>query len=316
MAPKRRFRPLPTRLASWGRGGSGRAPGSDLTVVPGGGGGAPTPSLYWNSTEPGTTSANSDVLFADDFSRGSWYLTNYDDAGGYVASNGGWGGTIYAGSVAGPTYITPVGACSADAAIYSSYAADGGAQSGTGGSNMADHNFTVDVGEFYIRQYVKFSSGYQFGAMKFMTLNLRSGGGIHFGDFHFNIGAGSASANGNLQFQPIGTSPEGNTGLNFTCVGNLHWYCIEFHCKQGSGDYTSDGILECWADDCGTDGLSGPAFPTLRYSTSTYRWPRANGADLFGNTWFENWANPGSTGTLWRKNVLCRKTGPIGYRTS
>src|SRR5688572_14431457 len=93
---------------------------------------------YFNSSEPGCSGSDPNVLMCDDFEDGSWYVTDGDTAGGMAnPDNDGWGGTIYANP------ITPAKAirCGAGVTPFGNCAADGGFHEGQGGRNMALHWF-------------------------------------------------------------------------------------------------------------------------------------------------------------------------------
>ena len=286
------------------------------------GGTVPTVNAYFNSTEAGGDGSDPAVLLADDFSRGWWYRKDADHngAGSGFASNqqgteAGWSGTIYYGVDASGN-VGDGGAIAADNAIFSNYAAFMGTHTGgAGGTYMAEHNLAGGgAEEIWLRYYKKWSSGYTFGAEKtIVSFNKQNGGGIYFGNVHINLG-GNASSNGTLYFQPTGGG-NSNQNTGFVMTGNLHWYCIIVHIKLGSGNLTNDGILQIWADDCGLDGVSGPGSPTLRLSNTSYAWPKASG-DKIGSLWFESWANPGSTGQSWFKNVMVRTDHSPGFRTA
>jgi hypothetical protein len=179
-----------------------------------------------------------------------------------------------------------------------------------GGRNMGTHKLPQNVTELYARFYTKPKAGYSFGAEKVLTVNKPGmGGGIYWGNLHFNQAAGAASPTGSLSFQgQIGPTVYGNFAL-----GNAgHWYFIELHLKLNSSPGASDGVIEMWVDDCGLDGTSCPATPTLRARVTNYRWAYQIG-ETIGELWWENWANPASSGERLLDNIKVSRSGPNGF---
>lgn len=268
---------------------------------------APPANMYFNSAENGCgTDAN--VLLCDDFEDGDWYGVDYDQAvrsGGLLQADG-WGGTIYANPIA------PAGAavCGGAGVNGTNCAGTHGTLSGSqGGRNMAEHELSQRVTEVYARYYTKALAGYRFGAEKVLTFNITNGGGIKWGNLHFNCGSGGGATVGNLQYQP--TPPETRTCQSIMNVQPDRWYYIEVHLKLNTPGQ-SDGVLQVWGDDCGVAGTSCPATPTPRLNITNWRFNRGSSSELIGSLWWENWANPGSSGTRLIDQIKVSRVGPIG----
>lgn len=264
---------------------------------------APTPTptpvpagIYFNSSEPGCGDANS--LLCDDFERTWWYRVDGDHA-----IEAGWGGTIYANP------ITPPGAAVCGGQGYRSTCAatHGQTSGGQGGRNMAEHVLARAVPDLYIRFYTHPSAGYTFGAEKVLSVNRVCCGGIFWGNLHLNQGGGTGPT-GTLSWQGI-VSPTLQTG--YTLTGG-RWYYIEVHLKINTPGQ-ADGVLEIWADDCGAAGTTCPATPTLRGRSTAYQFTNNGAADRIGSLWWENWANPGSTGERLIDQIKVSTVGPVGF---
>jgi hypothetical protein len=271
-------------------------------------------AMYLNSRESMCNGSDSTVLMCDDFENGRWYVTDCDTSGGISnADNDGWCGTIYANP------ITPPGAavCGGKGAGGTSCAASSGQHTGgAGGGNMADHNFVNQqkVDEVYVRYYYKADPGYMWGAQKALTFNQYAGsGGIAYGNFSFNcaIGAPSSTAYLTMGFPvPEDMCQSQNVGNNIT-IQSGRWYLFEIHMKLNTPVDQPDGVFELWVDDCGTNGLGCTGPQTLRMRRTNVKYPRSSTSDLIGSMWWENWANPGSTGTEYYDQIVVR-TKPIG----
>lgn len=271
-------------------------------------------AMYLNSSEAMCNGSDGTVLMCDDFEDGVWYNTNCDTSGGVTnPDNDGWCGTIYAD-------ITPPGAavCGSKGANSTNCAASGGPHSGgQGGHNMADHDFNNQqkVDEVYVRWYYKADPGYLWGAQKSLTFNDQYAGvgGIKWGNFSFNCAIGSPSSTANLTMGfpvPEDVCQSQNQGNNIT-IQSGRWYLFEIHMRLNSPVNQPDGLFELWVDDCGTDGRGCTGAQTLRMRRTDVRYPRASTAEKIGSLWWENWANPGSTGTEYYDQIVVR-TRPIG----
>jgi hypothetical protein len=265
----------------------------------------------------------------DDFEDGIWYQTNCDTSGGKTnPANDGWCGTIYAEP------ITPQNAatCGGAGAVGTSCAANGGAHVGsTGGVNMADHDLAPNnnsYNEIFLRYYLKPSASYNYGAQKMITLNqcCAGKGGIDIGGIASPFGSeflacpvydcniltfnnpqcsgGSCPSSAYLD-QNVGTEIEFSSVLG-------RWVFIEIHVKVNTPGQ-QNGIYELWMDDCGTSGLGCTGTPTKRASYNNVRWQGPSDNKLIGSIWFENWANPGSTGTELYDQIKVSRVGPIGF---
>jgi hypothetical protein len=271
---------------------NGRADTSSvtLTTAPTGGN-----NMNFNSAESGC-GTDGNVLLCDDFEDGDWYTKNCDqaNASGGLLQTDGWCGTIY-----GP--MTPA-ACG-NAGVKSNCAASHGqATGGQGGVTYADHSLAQPASDVYVRFYTKPQTGYLFGAEKLLTFNNGPAGvgGIFFGNLHINCGGGGGSSSGQLQWQPTG-SESGCRNVITMVPGR--WYFIEVHIN------TAAGVLQVWADDCGADGNGCSGTPTLRLNLSGYGLPTGT----VGSLWWENWANPGSSGVRLLDQIKVSKVGPIGF---
>ena len=250
--------------------------------------------MFFNSSEPGC-GTDPNILMCDDFEDGDWYTMDADraNATGGLLQTDGWAGTIY-----GP--VTPA-ACNNDGFRSRCAASHGRATGAAGNVTMADHSVKQPSTEIYVRFYTKALAGYQFGAEKVLSVNKGPAGvgGIYFGNLHFNCGGGPSST-GRLAWQPV--APEDGCRTILT-LSSGRWYFIELHMN------TVTGVLRVWADDCGETGTACSGTPTLRLNLSNFRFP----SGAVGSLWWENWANPGSTGTRLIDQIVVSKVGPIGF---
>jgi hypothetical protein len=120
---------------------------------------------YFNSSEPGCSGSDPDVLWCDDFEDASWFF-NYN--GPSDPNNDGWNGTPYGSP---DSQGTNFGRCNGQGVVGTNCAASSGFKSGTSQGQfpaMADHSFNnqTSVNELYFRYYYKPLSGFQFGQMK------------------------------------------------------------------------------------------------------------------------------------------------------
>jgi len=269
---------------------------------------------FFNSSEPGCDGSDPNKLLCEDFetpgvSGGRWYGEDCDTAnanGGIPTRTKGWCGTIYANP------ITPAGAeiCGA-AGVGTNCAGNHGTNSGQGGRNMAEHALASLQPEIYVRYYQKWLAGYSFGAEKVLTFNQVVGAGIKWGNVHINCGAGSASSTGSLQWQPVGGGF--SSCLNITSISSGRWYYIEIHAKLSTTSSSNDGRLRVWVNDCGAAGTACGASATLRLDRQNMSWNRNSSGEMLGALWWENWANPGSSGTSYIDQIVVSRTGPIGF---
>jgi hypothetical protein len=272
---------------------------------------APPPSMYFNSSEVGC-GTDSNVLLCDDFESGAWYTKNCDqaNASGGLLQTDGWCGTIYndAGMAAGTARCGGAG-------FHSSCAATTGAFSGAG--NMADHELAngQGVAEIWVRFYTKPLAGYTFGAEKMLTFNdgAAGDGGIKWGNLSWNCADNSAST-GTLTMGfplPMDVCQKQNMGNNITIqAGN--WYFYEVHYRLSTPGQ-ADGVFELWVDNCGPNGTTCPATPTLRMRRTDVNNGRASTSELIRVLWFEAWSNPASQGERYWDQIKVAKVGPIGF---
>jgi hypothetical protein len=277
---------------------------------------------YFNSSEPGCNGSDPNVLLCDDFESGTWYVNDGDNR---TAADRGWGGTIYANP------ITPPGAilCGAGVTPFGNCAANGGPHNGgVGGRNMAGHLFkvgacgtdgsqTCGVDEAYIRWYMKWESGYQWSGEKNMNLT-KAAGGIFWGNVHCNPGQGSRSSTCSLKFANYPVSSATVTQEQPLSLQSGRWYFAELHMKLNTPGQPN-GQVRLWTNDCGVDGASCGASPTLRVNITNVNFSnRLSTSDKLELVWLENWANNGDgvgslgTGPYW-DNLKVSRVGPIGF---
>jgi len=265
---------------------------------------------YYNSAETGCDGGTASVTFCDDFEDGSWYTTNCDSPD--QSGNDGWCGTIF-------VPISPAGAavCGAGVTPFGNCVGTAGTHSG-GGGMMAMRGLKVGAcgttGQqkcptptLYVRWYAKWLSGYSFGAEKHTNFTTIEGD-IAFANVQLNCGAGGTSSTASVYIQIIhGEDVCIDAGVT---LSSGRWYFFEMRVTA----HPTDGTIQLWINDCGTDGTTCGASPTLRYSNSTLNLPgNANGSQISG-IWFENWSNPGSTGTgQYLDQIKAATVGPIGF---
>jgi len=274
------------------------------------------PTVFFNSSEPGC-GTDPNVILCDDFESGTWYTKNCDDANssGGLLQTKGWCGTIF-------NPINPPGAasCGSKGANNTNCAANGGLHNGAeGGRNMADHQFSGGpVTELWARWYYKTDPGYRWGAEKHTNFT-KAAGDITWFNIQFNCGTGSADAEANPYIQII-HGPSHNCWApnqgTFTLQSG-RWYYFEVHMRLNSSGTVSDGLIDMWINDCGTNGVC-TGTPTLRTHLTNVGFDRNQTGCLASpckieTVWFENWANPGSIGTGYLDQIKVSKTGPIGF---
>lgn len=270
------------------------------------------PNMFFNSSESGCDGNDPNVLMCDDFDDGDWYNKNCDQANssGGLLQTDGWCGTIYnnVGLAAGTVRCGGVGVNN------SACAATTGILSGNTG-NMADHALPIGVDEIWVRFYTKPLAGYQFGAEKMLTFNdgLAGGAGIKFGNLSWNC-AGSTAPTGNVTMGfpvPMDVCQSQNLGNGLT-IQSGNWYFYEVHYKLG-GPGQANGLFELWLDNCGPNGNSCPANPTLRMRRSDVLNNRNSNSELIRVLWFEAWSNPLSQGERYWDRIKVSRVGPIGW---
>lgn len=282
---------------------------SAITISP------PAPNaMYFNSSEPGGDGSNPNYLLADDFEDGDWYTKDCDEAesSGGLLQTDGWCGTIWANP------ITPAGAISPPGKGFhgSTYAANGGFHSGgEGARNMATHAFVAPgQDEAYFRVYFQPQSDYDGGHEKMFDFVIEPGASAIVSLCNNYFGSETIRCIPYLhQDDGVQGQVNGWMGSNVAPAVTIipgHWYYFEYHIRLNTpGQY--DGLSEFWMDDLGPNGLGGPATPTLRsrYTNVKYRDAGAEATYVTINgIWIENWANPGSVGTMYYDNVIASRT--------
>lgn len=272
--------------------------------------------LYFNSSEPGCSGSDPNVLWCDDFEDGDWAHTyaNANDV-----NNDGWVMTPYSpGCGSGcPTGSALIGSptngalCGNAGAAGTNCTASSGQHSGTGqAAFMGDHNFSglQSVNEIYFRYYLKDLPGFQSGLEKMLSINLccAGGGGIKFGN--------TFSWSGTRNIQVTVEAEQVNRGLNVSSISLLagNWWYIEYHIKLNTPG-VSDGIWEAWIDNCGPNGTGCTGTPTLRARHTNVVWRNSGDSSQIGSLWMENWANPGSVGETYYDQIKVSRVGPIGF---
>jgi hypothetical protein len=272
--------------------------------------------MFFNSAEPGCDGSDPNVVFCDDFEDGDWYSKDCDqaNASGGLLQTDGWCGTIYANP------ISPAGAASCGnlGANGTNCAANGGRHSGQGGVNMGSHAFSGGpVTELYARWYYKTDPGYMWGAEKHTNFT-KAAGDITWFNIQFNCGAGSASSTAQPSIQILhGTNVCAAMNVSSISLQSGRWYFFEAHAKLNSSGTTPDGLIELWINDCGTNGVCTGS-PTLRTRMTNVAFDRnqsgcSTSPCKIEVLWFENWANPGSSGTGYYDQIKASKVGPIGF---
>jgi len=270
---------------------------------------------YLNSSEPICNGSDPTVLMCDDFEDGTWYVTNANTLlGKNNPVNDGWAGTIFADNDGGLGFArcgtgTPLGAagtnCTATTGVR------------TGARAEAWHWFApaeTQYNEIYHRFYTKFLPGYQFGHEKlvFYQVNETTLGqvGILMTPFGANTFDFQTQAPDNNRYGQ-------NQGNNLSFIPG-RWYYVEVRVKLDTPQGNNTGVVQVWADDCGTSGLGCTGPGTLRLSVTGMNIRPSNNNSL-GVIWQENWgANTGgnavSAGEVYNDQVVVRTTriGPMG----
>ena len=266
---------------------------------------------YFNSSEPGCDGSDPNVLWCDDFERGSWFVTtaNVDDP-----QNAGWNGTPFGGpDPQGKNF----GRCGGQGAAGTNCAAGSGPHSGQGqAAGMADHDFNnkVSVDEVYMRYYRKALPGYTWGLQKMWSVNpcCAGIGGIKFGN---NFVWGGST----VEMLVTVYAENANRTQNVSSISFQpgRWYYIEEHIKLNTPG-SRNGVLEIWIDDCGTNGLGCTGSGTLRARHTDVLWRAAGDNTQIGSIWLENWANPASVGEEYYDQVKISRVrvGPMGAAAS
>lgn len=258
---------------------------------------------YFNcaATEP-TLHTNPNTLMCDDFEDGDWYQTNELNGGGgrFNPVNDGWlGHTFSPLDVTGQGYAR----CGSLGVVGSHCTATHPTE---GGSPQGIHFFAPSENvydEIYHRWYMKFSVGYQFSHEKLVFYQHSDSGGpteqvtvimTPFGSNTFDVGV--------MVPDERASQNQGND-LSFTPG---HWYYMEVHIRLDNPMGSGNGLIETWADDCGTDGKGCTGPGTLRLVYGGNIRPSANKG--LGVIWQENWSNPPAIGEVYNDQVVVSRT--------
>lgn len=279
-----------------------------------------TTDAYFNSSEWGCDGSDASALFCDDFESGTWYTVDADHiftTGGGLAAQKGWYGNIYENP------ITPPGAAECGSRGFrSGCAATSGYMDGSiGGRNMAEHGFAggAQLTEAWFRVYFQPQADYDGGHEKMFDFTRGPGTAQIVALCYNYFGSERIRCIPYLHQDDGLPTPAVNAWMGSNVAPELqlvptHWYFFEMHVRLNTpGSY--DGVFEWWLNDCGPDGLGCTGTPTLRgrYTTVKYLNAGTEANVTLGATWIENWANPGSKGTLRYDNVRAARAGPIGF---
>lgn len=271
---------------------------------------------YFNcaGTEP-TINGNLNTLMCDDFEDGNWYVTNELNGGGGRSNpvNDGWLGDTFAP-------LDPTG---------QGYARCGSL--GTGGTNCTATHPTSGgkpeafhylapaetvYNEIYHRWYVKFSAGYQFGHEKLVFYQHSDSGGATEQIAVIMTPFGNNTFDYTVMLPDIRAGQNQGSSLNFIPD---HWYYMEVHIRLDNPIGAGNGLIETWADDCGTNGQGCTGPGTLRQVYAGNIRPSATKG--IGVIWQENWSNASTltaVGEVYNDQVVVSKTriGPMGVTVS
>lgn len=301
------------------------------------------PGTYFNGDSTDCPSTDKDILLCDGYERGTWYVTNGESnigglQGGAQPANAGWWGTIYFdqglsyGNAKCGVGVSPFGSCAAYAGVH------GGSTAGTAG-----HLFKIQAGnskglaacgatgveicrvpEVYVRHYIKWDTGYNYGATiggekNVSVATYNNWPDPSFVNITYNCGGrgdgNNSLASPNLQVLHTSTPPtscgQQNQGNDITMVPG-HWYFVELHVKGSSG---TAGVLELWVNDCGTNPASlncGPT-PILRTRYTGLNLPGDPGDGLIDSIYHETWSNAASGSGPYHDQLKVSLSGPIGF---
>jgi len=187
---------------------------------------------------------------------------------------------------------------------------------------MADHTLSGEVGvsTIYVRWYQKFSSGFEFGWEKMLTFNKPglNTAGIFFGHMKLRgAQSGARPTTVSISYEISNDIEDGHRFYNISALDYTggNWYFFEVRITlESTGGTATDGILQIWSDNCGTDGLDCTGTATLRAQYTNVHFRTAGtGSEQIGNLWWENWGNLGSIGESRIDQIKVSKVGPIGF---
>jgi hypothetical protein len=184
---------------------------------------------------------------------------------------------------------------------------------------MAMHPFNGGpVTELYARWYYYTAPGYRWGGEKNVAFT-KEAGDITWFNVQLNCGAGGSTTTATPHIQIIhGNSAQCRSpNVNPISLESGRWYFFEVHVRLNSSGVVGDGLIEMWINDCGTSGQCTGS-PTLRTRMENVSFNRNQSGCLTTPCrvevlWFENWANPPSTGTNKYDQIVASRTGPIGF---
>lgn len=257
---------------------------------------------YFNcgGTEP-TINSNANTLMCDDFEDGNWYVTNSDTSGGRTnTGNDGWAGTIFA-----PTDSQGYGRCGSRGAVGTNCTSTSGLR--TGALAQGWHWFApseTKYNEIYHRWYVRFSPGYVFDHEKLVFYQHDETSGqvtVIMTPFSSN------TFDQQVSLPDIRSGQNQGNNLYFT---SGRWYYMEVHIRLDNPMGAGNGLIETWADDCGTSGQDCTGPGTLR---QVYTGNIRKGSTLgLGVIHQENWCN-NCSGEVYNDQVVVSRAriGPM-----
>jgi len=266
---------------------------------------------YLNSSEPICSASDPTILLCDDFEDGTWYVTDANTSGGRTNPiNDGWAGHIYADDDNGNGHAR----CGSLGAGGTNCTATSGQR--TGARYEAVHWFATaenQYNEIYHRFYTKFLPGYKFGHEKLVFYQADETTTGQVGILMTPFGSSTFDVQTQLPDDSRYRQNQGND-LSFTPG---RWYYVEVRIKLDTPKGSGTGVIQVWADDCGTNGVGCTGPGTLRLSV-TGRNIRPSNSNGLGTIWQENWgANTGgnavSAGEVYNDQVIVRTTriGPM-----
>jgi hypothetical protein len=305
----------------------------------------------YDTTDPLCSGNDPSIVFCDGFEDGVWVSK---EARPSDPSEDGWNAYTFALSGRAP-YPDPSGRGYAECKSRDGLSAPHGGAAGTDCAASAGWNAGWQSGihadmrtapgkklrHMYLRFYVKFkgSTSQICGSSSCPDFRLAGPNGIKLLDWLVTPGSGGivwgdtgtpfASDDvfifgANCQ-EPSTVFVRQNQGTVFNrAQHNDRWIYFEIHAEMNSSPGARDGVLEYYIDDCGPDGNSCPATPTLRLRRTDFAWTPTGGC--FGASWpqngfdvihFNGWSS-GSTGEMQWDEIVIRDgdvaNGLIGFR--
>lgn len=254
---------------------------------------------------------------ADDFGDGFWVTVGGDHVDHGSVSQKGW--TFQRAGTAGPEIY---GAVRPGEFGSSPYCGTHGPYvdvppTGARAGWSFSHPFkTSNLEHVWMRGYFKYITGSDGGHEKMMGLAYNNAPSLIFMQYNY-FGNEKVRAIP-MQHQDDGRPAPNSAwmGANQTAEPTLtigNWYYYEMEVQLNTpGDY--DGVYRFWLDDCGADGQSPPASPTLRgeYTDVKYRGTGAQATWPLWGCWLEAWGNPGSYGECLLAYLNCNSNAQVG----